>query len=125
MRLLVKIGFVLKTLDVGKHIIQGLDDHARDPPGVVELTEQLQVFEVFRGFQLAPQPRAEASITGRQEVHVVANQPERALGHCTAHHIGSSLGMILGIHRLAHIVQQGRQQELLVVRPRSRARWKT
>ena len=47
-----------------------------------------------------------------------ADQPERPLGDGTAQGLGPGVGMILRIHRLAHVVQQGRQQELLVVGPR-------
>ena len=92
-RLLVKIGFVFQALDVGEHFIKGLHDHARDPAGVVELTEELEILEILRGFQLAREPRAEASIAGRQEVHVVADQPESPLGDGTAHGMCTGLGM--------------------------------
>ena len=55
--LLVEISLVLQTLDVGEHFIEGLDDHSGDAAGVVQLPQQLEVFEVFRGLELAPEPR--------------------------------------------------------------------
>ena len=48
---------MLQTLDVGEHFIEGLDDHSGDAAGVVQLPQQLEVFEVFRGLELASEPR--------------------------------------------------------------------
>src|SRR5271166_1249442 len=116
--LLFEIGLVLQTLDVGENFIEGFDDHSGDAAGIVQLPQQLEVFEVFRGLELAPEPRAESSLTGEKEIHVMCDQPERPLGDGTAHGLGSGAGMILRVQRLAHVVQQGRQQKLLIIGPR-------
>ena len=113
---------MLQTLDVGEHFIEGLDHHSGDAAGVVQLSQQLEVFEVFRGLELASKPCAEPSLAGDQQIHVVPDQPERPLGDGAAQGLGSGVGMILRVNGLAHVVQQGRQQELLIIGPRLAAR---
>ena len=108
---------MLQTLDVGEHFIEGLDDHSGDAAGVVQLPQQLEVFEVFRGLELAPEPR-ETSLAGDQEIHVVADQPERPLGDGPAQGLDPGVRMILRVNGLAHVVQQGRKQEFLIIGPR-------
>ena len=45
---------MLQALDVGENFIEGLDDHSGNSAGVVEIPQQPEVFEVFRGLELAP-----------------------------------------------------------------------
>ncbi len=111
----LEVLFLLETAEVVKRLINRADDGAGDAARFVEVAEKLEVFEVFG--RLGPSPRAVA-MDGSGQVAVVRDQPCSPLGQGPVKGQCGGGGGVLGVDRLAHVVQQGGQEELLVIGPR-------
>ena len=106
-------------------LVELADSRAPHPAATIELVQEHQVVVVFR--LLNPRPRLRAERPGAQGlgVHVVRDQPPRALGDRPFQGLQGGLDVIRRVDRLADVVQERRQQKFLVVRTLSRASSKT
>src|SRR5207247_4180792 len=104
----------LQLAQVVERLVNRADDGPRDAAARVALLQQQQVLEVRRRLQRPPQAGAEfpgAVVVG---VHVVLDQEPGPLGDQPVQGLQRGADVVGRVQPLADVVQQRRQQELLV-----------
>ena len=124
----VQVAFVLETFQVVEHLVERVDRLPGDAAGLVELAKRrgLRRTLIHRsGVRAGPRwvghdwssflPCRESTGRGGAQVVLMLDQPECALGDGASKRFDSGGDVVLGIDGQADVVQQGRQQEFLVV----------
>ena len=94
--------------------VPGLD--AAPPAVAIAAGQEFQLFEVFRCLQPPPCAEAQDAVQQVLALHVMGNEPGRPRRDMLCQGLKAGGHVVVAIDRLADVMHQGRQKELLVVR---------